>query len=330
MPADEFYHDLSRWIDGELPPERRAQVTAHLQSCTTCREALREFTQLSAVIRDMAASDAPAYVTDNAMRLVRTRARAGGKSRWPHILPAPFDLKWLKVGLCATAVLAAVVLAIVVSRRYPISSSVQVANVVPAVPATSQPGPKPPTLGEPKQAPFVQKAEGTDEHAPSRAATYSPPQGSNGAIDVIRRSRTAEPSEAELVGPGLRRLDSAAAGQQDCQQGYAAYQQQHYAEAKDFYEVGADKGNAECMYWLGQLYAEGSGVKSDFTLAQSWYQKSANQGYAPALYSIGLLYLKGGPGIKQDSITACNWIRIAAERGVTSAKDLLTANRSCD
>jgi hypothetical protein len=124
-------------------------------------------------------------------------------------------------------------------------------------------------------------------------------------------------------------LDSAAAGQQDCQQGYAAYEEQHYAEAKDFYELGADKGNAECMYWLGQLYAEGLGVKSDYTLAQSWYQKSANQGYAPALYSIGLLYLKGGPGIEQDSITACKWFRIAAERGVSSAKNLLTANRSC-
>ena len=68
MPSDEFYEDLSRWIDGELPPERHAQVTAHLKSCTTCRETLREFTQLSAVLRGMAVSDAPAYVTDNAMR----------------------------------------------------------------------------------------------------------------------------------------------------------------------------------------------------------------------------------------------------------------------
>ena len=108
MPSDAFYEDLSRWIDGELPPERRAQVTAHLKSCTTCRETVREFTQLSAVIRDMAVSDASAHVTDNAMRLVRTRARAGGKSRWPHILPTLFDLRLLKVGMCATAVLVAV------------------------------------------------------------------------------------------------------------------------------------------------------------------------------------------------------------------------------
>ena len=33
MPSDEFYEDLSRWIDGELPPERHAQVTAHLKCC---------------------------------------------------------------------------------------------------------------------------------------------------------------------------------------------------------------------------------------------------------------------------------------------------------
>ena len=108
MPSDEFYEDLSRWIDGELPPERHAQVTAHLKSCTTCRETLREFTQLSAVLRGMAVSDVPAYVTDNAMRLVRAQARAEGKSRWPHIFPALFDLKLLKVGMCVTAVLVAV------------------------------------------------------------------------------------------------------------------------------------------------------------------------------------------------------------------------------
>ena len=310
MPTDQFYEDLSRWIDGELPPERHAQFTAHLKSCAACREALREYTQLSAVLRSMEVSDAPAYVTDNAMRLVRARARAEGKSRWPHILRAVFDLKLLKVGMCATAVLVAVVLVVVVSRRNPTSSSVQVANVVPAVPATSQPGSEPPTLGAPERAPFARKAEALDQHVPSRAATYSPP-------------------EAGLVRPGLQRSDNAAAGPQDCRQGYAAYREQHYAEAKHFYELGADKGDAECMYGLGQLYAEGSGVNSDYTSAQSWYQKSADQGYAPALYGIGLLYLKGGPGIKQDSITACRWFRMAAERGVSSAKDLLAANPSC-
>lgn len=212
--------------------------------------------------------------------------------------------------MCATAVLAAVVLAIVVSHRYAISPSVQVANVVPAAPAPPQPRSEPPTSDAPEQAPFVRKAEALDQHLPSRAATYSP-------------------SEAELARPGLRRSDDAATGQQDCQQGYAAYQEQHYAEAKHFYERGADKGDAECMYWLGLLYAEGSGVHPDYTLARSWYQKSADHGYAPALYGIGLLYLKGGPGIKQDSITACKLFRIAAERGVSSAKDMLTANRSC-
>lgn len=311
MPSDEFYEELSRWIDGELPPERHAQVTVHLKSCTACREALREFTQLSAALRDMVVSDAPAYVTDNAMRLVRERASAAGKSRWPHIFPALFDLKWLKVGMCATAVVAAVALAIVVSRRYPISSPVQVANVVPAVPATSQPEAKPPTLDAPERAPLARKAEALEQHVPSRAAAYSPP-------------------EAESVRRGLRRSDNVAVGQRDCLQGNAAFRGQHYAEAKDLYERGAAKGDAECMYWLGQLYAEGLGVNSDYSLAQGWYQKSANQGYALALYSIGLLYLKGGPGIKQDSITACQWFRIAAEHDVASAKDWLTANRSCN
>lgn len=327
MPADEFYEDLSRWIDGELPPERLAQVTAHLQSCTTCREALRDFTQLSGVLRDMAVSDAPAYVTDNAMRLVRMRAREAGRSRWRQIPSAVFDFSWLKVGLCASAVLAAVLVAIVISRRYPISSSMQVANVESVAPATSQPGSMQPTSGAPEQAPFVQKAEGMDERAPSSAATYSPPQGAGNPIAAFRK---AESADADPVSPGLRRLNSTAAGHQDCREGYAAYEQQNYAEAKDSYELGAGKGNAECMYRLGQLYVEGAGVKSDYILAQNWYEKSADKGYAPALYDIGLLYLKGGPGIKQNDATACKWIRLAAARGVSSARDWLTANRSCD
>jgi hypothetical protein len=111
--------------------------------------------------------------------------------------------------------------------------------------------------------------------------------------------------------------------------GYAAYSLQNYAEARKLYLVGAAKGNANCMYSLGLLYAEGLGVGRDLTEAQSWYEKAANKGYVNGFYSIGLLYLQDGQNRRRDCNTARHWFSIAAEHGSSPAREWLAANRSC-
>jgi TPR repeat protein len=121
----------------------------------------------------------------------------------------------------------------------------------------------------------------------------------------------------------------APSGQEYFQRGYAAYAMQHYDEARSLYLQGAAKGDANSMYSLGKLYAEGAGVSRNFTEAQSWYEKSAAKGNATALYSIGLLYLQDAPGRRRDCAAAHQWLAKAAERGSIAAQKLLTSDQSC-
>ena len=130
--------------------------------------------------------------------------------------------------------------------------------------------------------------------------------------------------------PAVRRSpenEEALPGYEFFQRGYAAFQSHNYAEAKSLYVRGADKGDKNSMYWLGQLYAQGLGVAPDYNTARTWYQKAADHGNATALYSIGLLYFEGGPGMAKDCGLARQWLTKAVQRGVTVAQALL--NRSC-
>jgi TPR repeat protein len=110
--------------------------------------------------------------------------------------------------------------------------------------------------------------------------------------------------------------DNQAKGEEAFRQAFVAYASQNYAEARKFYEACAAIGNAECMYWLGRLSADGQGTDRDYKEAETWYKKSAAGGYANALYGIALLYLKGGPGLKKDCAAARQWIAQAVKHGV--------------
>jgi serine/threonine protein kinase len=109
--------------------------------------------------------------------------------------------------------------------------------------------------------------------------------------------------------------------------GYAAFQSGNYAEAMSLYKRGADNGDPNCMYWLGQLYKQGSGVAPNYREALSWYQKAANHGYAMGYYGMGLLYFEGGPSLAKDCTLARKWLTTAANSGVNGAKTLL--NQPC-
>ena len=87
----------------------------------------------------------------------------------------------------------------------------------------------------------------------------------------------------------------------------------HYDEARSLYLEGAAKGDANSIYSLGMLYAEGAGVSRNFAEAQSWYEKSAAKGNATAsCSSIGLLDLHDAPGRRRDCAAARQWLAKAA------------------
>lgn len=65
----------------------------------------------------------------------------------------------------------------------------------------------------------------------------------------------------------------------------------NYQEAKRYYEMASEKGNAYAENRLGELYLLGLGVRRDVEKARYWFERSANTGYFFAESALGVSYL---------------------------------------
>ncbi len=111
MSGPHLDEELSAFLDGELSPEERARVAAHLDACAECRAILQRLENTSAFIRDLPLPKAPPRVTDAAMRLVMARNRSSSSSWFSPISEALTS----KFGLGVVTGLAAAGLALFVS-----------------------------------------------------------------------------------------------------------------------------------------------------------------------------------------------------------------------
>ena len=82
--------------------------------------------------------------------------------------------------------------------------------------------------------------------------------------------------------------------------------------------VAAAKGDAGSQFEVATRYAQGRGVKRDYSKAAKWYGRAAGQGHAIAQYRLAALYEKG-QGVAKDSARANSWYRSAAEKGNVKA-----------
>ena len=91
-------------------------------------------------------------------------------------------------------------------------------------------------------------------------------------------------------------------------------------DVPDFQETlqTAEQGFAQAQYNLGNMYANGQGVRQDYAQAVQWFGKAAEQGFAYAQFNLGLMYAKG-QGVHQDDAQAVQWYRKAAEQGDAKA-----------
>jgi len=105
MACDEYKGLLSALLDGELPPEERARVEAHLETCPECRQLLEE---LRALDTQLAALPGVAASPD-------FDARLGKRIRRPRILTfrPTMRIAWA----AAAVVLVAVGLGLFLSAR---------------------------------------------------------------------------------------------------------------------------------------------------------------------------------------------------------------------
>jgi len=68
MQCEDLHAELSAWIDGELTADDRGRIAAHLQACPACRDYVRALQDTSSLVRTLPAPQAPASVTDAAIR----------------------------------------------------------------------------------------------------------------------------------------------------------------------------------------------------------------------------------------------------------------------
>jgi TPR repeat protein len=103
------------------------------------------------------------------------------------------------------------------------------------------------------------------------------------------------------------------------QEGVAAFEAGDFKEALAKIQPAADKGNAQAAYWMGQMYENGLGVKTDAGTALTWYQKAAEGGWADAKFKLGEIYFTGTEDL-QDFKKARKWLGEAARDGNSRAQ----------
>ena len=137
----------------------------------------------------------------------------------------------------------------------------------------------------------------------------SAPEPTSLHLDFIRASE----EEAEARSSAQRKqLEAMAAAQAECQK---ALHEAEEAQRKR----ATNEGNAEAMFNLGLLYANGQGVTQDYVRAREWYEKAAANGNATAMLNLGQLYEEGW-GVAQDYGKAREWYEKAADKGEPRAK----------
>jgi TPR repeat protein len=62
---------------------------------------------------------------------------------------------------------------------------------------------------------------------------------------------------------------------------------------------------------IGVMHFKGHGVPPDAAEARQWFELAAARGQAEAQYNLGVLYLNG-QGIAQDEVQAYKWLDLAA------------------
>ena len=136
----------------------------------------------------------------------------------------------------------------------------------------------------------------------------SAPEPTSLHLDFIRASE----EEAEARSSAQRKqLEAMAAAQAECQK---ALHEAEEAQRKR----ATNEGNAEAMFNLGLLYANGQGVTQDYVRAREWYEKAAEKGFPSAMGNLGVLY-HNGQGVAQDYVRAREWYEKAAEKGFPRA-----------
>ena len=100
----------------------------------------------------------------------------------------------------------------------------------------------------------------------------------------------------------------------DAEKGMAALEKGDYKTALKELNADAKKGDADAMFMLSRLYAEGKGVKEDRKQAFQWMERAAKTGSVRAQGSLAM-YFSEGIGVAKDDAKSLELGRRAADGG---------------
>lgn len=100
---------------------------------------------------------------------------------------------------------------------------------------------------------------------------------------------------------------------------YGAYQRGLYKTAFDLALKQAEEDKVPAaMTMLGELYANGLGVKRDYGKAIEWHQRAADLGDREAMFALAMLRISGRGG-PPDRASAVKWLASSAKLGEPKA-----------
>ena len=97
---------------------------------------------------------------------------------------------------------------------------------------------------------------------------------------------------------------------------------QNYEKAMEYFQVAAEYGHIEAMYYIGDCYYWGRGVEQDYEQSIECYKKSATLGHSASQNVLAKCYYDG-IGVEEDKSMAVKWYIKAAEQGVVDAQYIL-------
>jgi TPR repeat protein len=92
------------------------------------------------------------------------------------------------------------------------------------------------------------------------------------------------------------------------------------AQAASWYRKAADQGFAEAQFNLGYMHQMSELPDPTGKLALEWYLKAAEQKFPKAWLNLGVLLLQGKGEVRPDPVRAVNYLKLAANAGVTPAQ----------
>ena len=87
-------------------------------------------------------------------------------------------------------------------------------------------------------------------------------------------------------------------------------------------DVAPRSHESDARLALARRYEHGEGLERDFALARELYCALAHEGSASAAYHLGWMYLNAR-GVERDDDMAATWLKIAADRGHRTSRNLL-------